>query len=301
MDNKKPNPLVRITWYGALANVLLSATKIFAGYFSGSIAVVADGFHSLSDLISDVIVILGIMAAERPADADHPYGHGKFETLAAMGVSLMLVGVGLGLIWKSGESLSLPHTREIGKIAFVVTIVSLLTKEALFWITRRIALRANSSAGLANAWHHRTDSLSSVAVLAGLAMNAWGWKYGDHIAGIIVGAMVVFAGGRILHDAIRQLTDASVDSKFYDVLSNILKKEKEVDSWHAYKGRRVGREIYLECHVLVDPKMTVQKSHDLTEHIEDHLNEQLKDYPVNLLVHIEPYHFSQEAGRQVRT
>jgi cation diffusion facilitator family transporter len=283
------DPILRVTYWGALINIILSGAKIFLGWTSGSVAVLADGFHSLSDLISDVAVVCGVAAAKRPADQNHPYGHGKYETVSALAVALLLVGVGFYMIWEASRSMYRDQHAKVSVLLFGVTVISIVSKESLYWWTVAVAKRVGSSAAMANAWHHRSDALSSVAVLVGLGMSQFGILHGDQMAGAVVGAMIIYAGGKILADSILQLTDSGAAAKYRDALAQILDNEPEVKSWHAWRGRQAGREIFMDCHILVDPAMTVQVSHDLTEHIQQHLRELFKDRPVHLLLHVEPW------------
>ncbi|NQU42331.1 cation transporter [bacterium] len=289
------DPTFRVTLWGAVVNIALSVLKVGIGLLVHSISLVADGLHSLSDLVTDAAVLIGVRAAERPADPGHPYGHGRFETLAAAFVSLVLIAVGFGIVLKAAQALYADAKNPYSVYVLLAAGVSICSKEWMYRATRRVAMQSGSSAVLANAWHHRSDALSSVAVVIGVLFGLAGFDHGDQVAGIIVGAMVIVSGGKILAASIMELSEASIEGKFYDQLHEILEKEEDVRSWHACKGRRVGREVYLDCHVLVDPAMTVRESHGLTERVENQLKSTLQ-VPVNLLIHIEPFHGERPRG-----
>ena len=291
-----PDPSIRVTWMGCLVNVLLSLLKIVVGMMVQSISLVADGIHSVSDLLTDAAVLVGVRMGSRPADANHPYGHGKIETFAALFVSVVLALVAGGIIWNSAAAFFTDTVVLSPPWVIAAALVSMGAKEWLFRVTRRVARKVNSAAVMANAWHHRSDALSSVAVLAGAVLSAWGWAYGDALAGVIVGVMVVLASLSILVEAMMELTEAAVEDRFQQGLSEILNDTEGVRGWHACRGRHVGRQIFLDCHIEVDPDMSVFESHKITGYIKRRLRERL-GLPVNLLIHVEP-HMDDESKSQ---
>lgn len=282
------DPTVRITWIGAGANLALSLLKIAIGTSSKSISLVADGVHSLSDLLTDAAVLIGIKVASAPADDSHPYGHGRFETFASAFVSFVLMAIGLGVIWRSAASFLGDAHMKAAEPVLIVALVSIAVKEWLFRATRRVAIASHSPATEANAWHHRTDAMSSVAVVVGALLARYGWPHGDQLAGVVVGVMIVAAGGTLLFNALLELGEATVEQRFEESLKSIIEDENEALSWHRIRGRRVGRQIFLDCHIQVDPGTSVLRSHALTQRIEKRLHDEIAT-PVNLLIHIEPY------------
>jgi cation diffusion facilitator family transporter len=279
----------RITIWGACVNVLLSVVKIAGGKLCGSIALVADGVHSLSDLLTDLVVIIGVSIAERPPDESHPYGHGRFETLASIVVALSLVCVGGWLAWKAASSMIVHHEETYpGLVMVVISAVSVTAKEIIYQVTRRVARRTRSPALLANAWHHRSDALSSIAVLLGGVAGLVGFPHGDHVAGIMVGAMVMFAGGKIAYEEICQILEQGVDETIVGRIRAVLDRHPEVRSWHQLRTRRVGREVFADVHILVDPDLTVRQSHAIADELESELKAALKD-PINISIHVEPH------------
>ncbi len=279
----------RVTLWGAVVNVLLSVLKIVGGKLSGSIALVADGVHSLSDLLTDLVVIVGVSLGERPPDRSHPYGHGRFETLASIIVALSLVGVGIYLAWEAASSMLGPHEEtHPGLVMVVLAVVSIAAKEAIYRITRRVARRTNSPAVLANAWHHRSDALSSVAVLLGGAAGLLGFPYGDHVAGIVVGIMVVIAGGKIAFGEVCEILEQAVDEAMLEKIQAVLDRHPEVRSWHKLRTRKQGRQVFADVHVMVRPDLSVRQGHAIADELEAELRTATKD-PINISIHIEPF------------
>ena len=186
--------MIRVTIWGLCLNLFLTGLKLAVGIVVGSAALVADAVHSISDLSTDIVVILGIRLSSRPADEDHAYGHGRFETIATSLIGAMLIGAGIFIAWKSGLSLYRGEINIPGYAVLVVAAVSILSKEWIYQVTQRVARRVGSPALRVNAWHHRTDALSSVAVLFGGIAGLAGWGHGDQSAAIAVVVMVSMVG-----------------------------------------------------------------------------------------------------------
>ncbi len=278
----------RITWIGVLANVVLTTAKIAGGKLTGSVSLVADGVHSLSDLVTDVITLVGVSLAARPADEDHPYGHGRFETLSSILIAAALVGVGLLLAREAGAALIAGQGSYPGGTMVVLATVSIVVKELLYWATIKVARRTRSTALVANAWHHRSDALSSVAVLLGGAAGLAGLPYGDSVAGIVVGLMIVLAGAKIGREAACELLEQSVEEAIMKRIRSALDVHAQVRSWHKLRTRRVGREIFADVHVLVDPHMTVTEAHAIADRLEHDIRDAVDD-PINVSIHLEPF------------
>lgn len=277
-----------ITLLGALVNFLLVVIKIFSGILIQSSALVADGFHSLSDLATDFVVLASAQLSNRPPDDAHPYGHKRFETLATQLVGLILLIVGFLFIWKSSEAIFRGEENFPGSIMLIVAGISVVAKEILFILTRKISKETHSTVLYANAWHHRSDSLSSLAVLIGGVASLLGWGYADQVATVVVGLMIVGVAGKILHEGLIEITEHSADKESIETISKTLSEEKEVLDWHALRTRRVGGELFVDLHLLVDPEMSVRASHVICERIEEKIDRELAK-PVNVLIHIEPH------------
>lgn len=277
----------KVTVLGAVVNLLLSAVKILVGLFSGSLALIADGIHSVSDLLTDLIVFAGAYFSTKPPDESHPYGHGRFETFAALLVSIFLVGTGAKISYEAGLSLYRHESFIPGWSVILVAIVSIISKEALFQVTKVIARRTQSPSVLANAWHHRSDALSSVAVLAGGIAGLFGWGHGDQLAGCVVGLMVIGAGGRIAFDSLGELMERSIGEKDIETIIRCLEECEGVLQWHRLRTRKVGREIFLDVHVLVNVNLSIGGGHEIADHLEETISRQIVN-PINFTIHVEP-------------
>ena len=276
-----------ITIWGIFLNVFLMAIKLISGILVKSSALIADGVHSLSDLATDFIVLIGTRLSSRPADKTHPYGHGKLETIASLIIALALFVISLGLIWSAGISIYRHEHSFPGYLVLVIAGVSVISKEILFLITRKIARITHSTVLYANAWHHRSDSLSSVAVLLGGGASLLGWGHADQVAAVVVGFMIIGVSGKIFFEGFLELSEHSADSESIEKVEMVLSKEKNISSWHRLRTRKMGAELCVDVHVLVDPVLSVQESHDISMKIEEGIEKELSR-PVNILVHVEP-------------
>jgi cation diffusion facilitator family transporter len=276
-----------ITIWGIFLNIFLMAIKLISGILIKSSALIADGVHSLSDLATDFVVLIGTRLSSRPADKTHPYGHGKLETIASLIIALTLFIISLGLIWSAGISIYRHEHSFPGYLVLVVAGVSVISKEILFLITRKIARITHSTVLYANAWHHRSDSLSSVAVLLGGVASLLGWGHADQVAAVVVGFMIIGVSGKIFFEGFLELSEHSADSESIEKVEMVLSKEKNISSWHRLRTRKLGAELCVDVHVLVDPVLSVQESHDISMKIEEGIEKELSR-PVNILVHVEP-------------
>jgi len=280
--------IIKVTIWGLCLNVLLVALKLAVGLVVGSAALVADAVHSMSDLSSDLVVILGVRLSSRPADESHAYGHGKFETFATSIVGAMLVGVGFFLAWKAGFSFYRGEINIPGYAVLVVAAVSIMSKEWIYRVTWRVARQARSSVLYVNAWHHRTDALSSVAVLFGGIAGQAGWGHGDQLAAIVVGIMVVMVGLKALWRVFCELSEGSISAEERKAIVDTIETVSGVRSWHRLRTRLVGREVFMDVHVLVDSELSVAEGHAICSNVEEAITQSM-ERPVNVVVHCEPY------------
>jgi len=276
-----------ITIWGIFLNIFLMAIKLISGILAKSSALIADGVHSLSDLATDFIVLVGTRLSSKPADKTHPYGHGKLETIASLIIAVALLVISSGLIWSAGISIYRHEHSFPGYLVLVVAGVSVISKEILFFITRKIARITHSTVLYANAWHHRSDALSSVAVLLGGIASLLGWGHADQVAAVVVGFMIIGVSGKIFFEGLHELSEHSADSESIEKVEMVLSKEKNISSWHRLRTRKLGAELCVDVHVLVDPVLSVQESHDISMKIEEEIEKELSR-PVNILVHVEP-------------
>jgi cation diffusion facilitator family transporter len=278
---------IRVTLFGLVINVALSFIKLIVGVFAGSVALVADGIHSASDIATDLAVLGGMRLSLKPADPSHPYGHGRYETLAGGLVAGALILVGLYIAWKAGSALYAQQEVYPGLVVVLVATVSVLAKEWVYRRTIRVARRLRSPALHANAWHHRSDALSSVAVLIGGLGGLLGWGHADQVAGIVVGLMVVVAGGRTVRDVLHELVEGSLSRVELETIQAAIEQVPAVLSWHALRTRSVGREPFVDLHVLVDPTLSLLQGHRISMQVEEAVKSACKR-PVNVMVHVEP-------------
>lgn len=291
MDNHKieiaNRQIRRITNIGIGVNLVLSACKITVGFLGNSIALVADGIHSLSDIATDVAVLIGVYFGTKKADPEHPYGHGKIETFSAVSIALALVLVGVWMIYKASINITEFEFIQPGVAVIIVALVSIISKEWLYRATKKVAVVTHSPALYANAWHHRSDALSSIAVAAGFVLMTAGFKYGDRIAAMVVGYMIVRVGGHMIFGSFQELIEGSVDQETIEHIKHIINSDSSVHQWHKLRTRMVGREVFLDLHILVDPELSIAAGHEIAENLESALHEQITR-PVNITVHIEP-------------
>ena len=278
---------VRVTLAGIVANLALLCAKLAVGVFTGSVALVADGIHSVSDAATDLVVLGGIKLAARKPDARHPYGHGRYETFAGGLLAIALILVGLFIAWEAGRALYFRSSFIPTFPVLVVAGLSIGVKEYLYRRTIRAARRLGSTALHANAWHHRSDALSSVAVLIGGTVGLLGWGHADQVAGVLVGLMVSSSGVKTMMDVLHELTEGSLSPEELSRIKRAIENVPGVIDWHQLRSRRVGRETFLDVHVLVDCDLSVVEAHKISMLVERDLNSACRR-PVNVLVHVEP-------------
>jgi len=276
-----------VTNLGIATNIALFIIKLIVGFLSGSIALIADGVHSLSDMTTDVAVLLGVHFGSKKPDESHPYGHGRAETFSAGFIAVVLFFVGSVMIYYAAVDITKGNVTAPYTAVLIVATFSIVAKELLYRATKRVAIRSYSSALYANAWHHRSDALSSVAVLIGFISLKFGFDYGDQIAAVAVGLMVILVAVHVINDCLRELTEGAVDSGTIEHIENVINANTSIRQWHRLRTRTVGREVFLDLHILVDPELNVAAAHEIAESLESTLHEQISR-PVNITVHIEP-------------
>jgi len=276
-----------VTLQGAGLNVSLTALKILTGILGKSASLIADGIHSLSDLATDFVVLIAARLANRPPDVTHPYGHKRFETIATQIIAFILFLAGVQIIRSAGTAISRGETTSPGVIMLIVAGLSVTGKEIMYRITRKVSRETNSPSLHANAWHHRSDALSSVAVLIGGVFSLVGWGHADHAAAIIVGVMILIVAARIFFQGLDELSEHAASPEVVQKIRRTLASSRDIKGFHELRSRKIGGDVYLDVHILVDPDLTVQQGHDISHRIEDEIRAELKQ-PVNILVHIEP-------------
>ena len=291
MDNHKQETAGRqirsITYLSIAANISLSLIKSGIGLFAGSLALLADGIHSLSDLATDAAVLLGLRLGSKAPDQSHPYGHGRAETFSAGLVAFILILVGGAMIYYATLAIARDETTVPRFEVLAASVISIAAKEWLYRATRKVAVQSHSPALYANAWHHRSDALSSVAVAIGFITLRFGFDHGDQVAAIAVGLMIIWVGVKVIGDALHELTESAVDPNTIEHIQHIIEANTSIRQWHKLRTRTVGREIFLDLHILVDPDLNITDAHEIAESLEKTLDEQITR-PINITVHIEP-------------
>ena len=286
--------LTKVTLVGSLGNLLLLTFKFVAGIVGHSSAMIADAVHSLSDFVTDMIVLVFVRIGARPQDRSHDYGHGKFETLATLFVALALVGAAIGIIvsgsvkfarWLQGETLRMP-----GMLALWAAILSIVVKEVLYRYTAAKGKALDSPAVVANAWHHRSDAVSSVGAALGIGgalILGDRWAVLDPLASIVVGAMLVKVAWDLLKVSTGELTDSSLPDETELEIEDIIHSFPEVSEPHNLRTRRIGNRIAIETHVRMDGEMSLQSAHDIVSGIEHKIKERFGKGTL-VTIHMEP-------------
>ena len=290
----RENELTKVTLWGSIGNLVLLSFKFVAGIVAGSSAMVADAVHSLSDFLTDLIVLVFVRIGAKPQDESHDYGHGKFETLATLFVALALVGAAIGIIvsgslkiarWLQGETLEAP-----GMLALWAALLSILVKEILFRITIAKGKALESPAVIANAWHHRSDALSSIGAAVGIGgaiLLGQRWAVLDPLASIVVGGMLVKVAWDLLKVSTGELTDSSLSAETEREIEDIIRSFPQVSEPHNLRTRRIGNRIAIESHVRLDGNMTLDEAHDIVSAIEDQIRERFGHGTI-VTIHMEP-------------
>ncbi|MBA4696038.1 MAG: cation transporter [Legionella sp.] len=277
----------RITLIGALSNVSLGLLKLIGGFFSHSHALVADGIHSFSDLISDLMVLLAAKYGNQEADSSHPYGHQRIETAAMLMLALLLVLAGAGIAWDAISEMlkNTPLTR--GWLALSIAVLSILLNEVMFYYTYQVGKRIQSPLIEANAWHHRTDSAASLVVALGIFAAIMGFGYFDAIAAIIVGAMIIKVGVNYAWQSIKELIDTAVSPELLAKMVEIIQNVNGVEAVHQLRSRFMGKDIYIDVHILVAPYISVSEGHFIAQHVHKALMENIEGVK-DVLIHVDP-------------
>jgi cation diffusion facilitator family transporter len=278
----------RVTLVGAVVNVLLSVIKIVAGWLGSSHALIADGIHSLSDLATDVVVLVAAKHSAKDADEEHPYGHGRIETLATVALGIILILVAFGIGYDAVRRLFQPAQLLLpGMLALSAAIISVLVKEALYHYTVAVAKKLRSNLLRANAWHHRSDAVSSVVVVVGVIGSMAGLSYLDAVASVVVAVMVAKIGWDLGWNSIHELIDRGLEQEDVETIREKIMAVDGVRAMHDLRTRRMGGNAFVDVDVLVDPSLTVSEGHRIGEEVLKRLNQDI-DEVTDVTVHIDP-------------
>jgi len=282
---KKRNLAIIEGWLSVIGNTLLFGLKYWAGIMSGSVALIADAWHTLSDTISSVIVIAAAMFSNKPADKQHPYGHGRAELVAAIIIGVLLAVIGFDFILKGISRLKSDESATYGTIAIVVTIISIVVKEGMAQYAMWAGKKSNNAAVKADAWHHRTDALSSVVILIGIFFGKNYWWI-DGVLSILVALMIFYAAYEILRDAVNKVIGTEPEQKLKEEIQlladNITHSKLCLHQIHLHD---YGKFKEMTCHICLPQEMTIHDSHELATKIED---EVFDKYQITLTIHVEP-------------
>ncbi|MBO4842845.1 MAG: cation transporter [Bacteroidales bacterium] len=292
MDRSKE--IAKVTLTGSVVNLLLVALKFVAGVAGHSAAMISDAVHSVSDFVTDIVVLVFVRISARPEDESHDYGHGKYETVATLFIGLALAAAAIGIVvsgatklaaWMQGEDLPAP-----GKLALWAALVSIVAKELLFQYTRIKGKHLNSPALEANAWHHRSDALSSIGAAVGIGaaiLLGDRWTVLDPLASIVVGAMLVKVAWDLLGPSFGELTDQSLPEKTEKEMLEIIGSVPGVSAPHNLRTRQVGNRVAAEVHIRLDGSMTLAEAHEKATEVERRFRERFGSES-HIIVHMEP-------------
>ena len=286
--------IYKVTIVGTIVNALLVAIKFVAGILGRSSALVADAVHSLTDFISDIIVLIFVKISGKPRDAEHGYGHGKFETLATLIIGVLLAAAGIGLlingagqVWDSLHGTALP---EPTWLALAVAVVSIVSKEILYRYTVKEGKRLKSDAVIANAWHHRSDAISSLGTMAGIGGAMFfgeKWRILDPLAAMAVSFFIIKAGYDIIKPAINELLEASLSKEQTDEITDLIRSVDGVEGLHNLRTRKIGNAIAIDVHVKMDGDLRLVEAHEIATRIEQAIRARFGKNST-IYVHMEP-------------
>ena len=291
MSDIRVSEISRVTWSGLFVNLLLSGIKFAGGILGASQAVVADAVHSLSDCSTDVAILVGVRYWSQPADQDHPHGHRRIETFVTLLIGASLAALALVLGYRALATLHTNHVSEPGWSAFFAALISIIVKETLYRWTAYKGMRLKSSALVANAWHHRSDAMSSIPAalaVAAVKLNPR-WGYLDHIGAIIVALLILQAAWKIARPAIDKLLDRAAPEEVQKQIERIALETSGVKLVHALRTRYIGCSgLAVDLHIKVNANMPVKDGHDISEDVKNRLVKEGPDV-LDVIVHLEPY------------
>ncbi|MFA6163770.1 MAG: cation diffusion facilitator family transporter [Methylobacter sp.] len=278
----------RATYVGAAINVFQTIIKIGFGILGQSAALIADGIHSLSDLLSDLLVIIAVKLGSREADHEHPYGHRRFETIATVILGIGLIVVSGAIVWSVMERMAHPEKLPVPDVMTLgIAAISILVNEWLYHYTKRIARRTRSKLLLANAWHQRSDAITSLVVLFGIGAVLLGYPLADAVAAVVVALMVAKIGLNLVIQSIKELVDTSLPPETVDEIRTAIHAIDGVEGIHLLRTRQMGEDAYIDAHIVVDPRITVSEGHMIGDAVRDDLIKRFDDV-MDVLVHVDP-------------
>jgi len=290
MEKTNEQIAMKVSRISIIGNIILSGFKLFAGIFAQSAAMISDAVHSMSDVFSTIIVMIGIKLANKKPDKEHPYGHERFECVAAIVLAAVLFATGAGIGWSGIKKAIAGNYGDLaipGILALVAAIVSIIVKEAMYWYTRGAAKRINSSALMADAWHHRSDAFSSVGSFAGIFGARLGFPILDPLACIIICLFILKAAIDIFRDAVGKMTDRACDDETIAKMRDLILSQKSVEGIDGLKTRLFGDKIYMDVEIRVDALVRLEEAHLVAQAVHDVIEEQFPRVK-HCMVHVNP-------------
>ena len=280
----------KLSLVGIIGNVFLSAFKFIAGIMGNSSAMVSDAVHSLSDVFATFIAFLGVRFGRREADASHPYGHERIESLAAIVLGLILLVTGVGIGWVGIEKILAGNYESLpipGMIALIAAIVSIAVKEGMFWYTRHWARVIRSSAFEADAWHHRSDAMSSIGALVGVGGSMLGYPVLDPIASVVICLFILKQGISIIYDALKKMLDTSCGEQFEKEVRQLVDAENQVERIDMLRTRMFGDKVYIDMEIAIDGSMQLTDAHAIAERVHDDIEHAFPEVK-HVMIHVNP-------------
>lgn len=290
MENEFEKTAMRVSFVSIVANVLLSVFKLFAGIFAHSGAMISDAVHSASDVFSTFVVIIGIKIAGRESDKNHPYGHERMECVAAIVLATILCITGLGIGYSAGKNIISGKYNILvvpGTLALAAALISIIVKEAMFWYTKINAKKIDSGALMADAWHHRSDALSSVGALIGIISARMGYPVMDSVASLVICLFIVKAAYEIFKDAVDKMVDKACDESTQEELRNCTLSQNGVLGIDLLRTRVFGNKIYVDLEISADGNRTLRETHAIAERVHDSIEERFPKVK-HIMVHVNP-------------
>ena len=296
MVNTNERIAMRVSWNTIIGNVLLSALKLFAGIFAHSTAMLSDAIHTLSDVLSTIIVMIGIKLANQKSDKEHPYGHERMECVAAIILAVILFATGVGIGYTGVRKIIAGNYGELavpGVLALVAAGVSIAIKEAMYWYTRAAANKVNSGALMADAWHHRSDALSSIGSFIGIFGARLGFPVLDPVASVVICFFIVKAAISIFMDSIGKMTDKACDDTVIGEMCTTILAQKDVMKIDQIKTRLFGDKIYVDLEISIDGEAKLYEAHDIAQQVHDAIEKRFSNVK-HCMVHMNPIDMTRQ-------
>lgn len=300
MKNQNPSQTIvnethlamRVSVISVIVNLVLSAFKLLAGIFANSGAMISDAVHSASDVFSTFIVMIGVTISGKKADKEHPYGHERMECVAAIVLAVILFATGLGIGWSGIQKIFFMNSDSLevpGMLALIAALVSIVTKEWMYWFTKFTADKIRSDALRADAWHHRSDALSSIGALIGIGGARLGFPVLDPIASVVICLFILKAAIDVFRDAVDKMVDKSCDEKTMEEMRQVICKQDGVLGISSLQTRMFGSRIYVDAEIEADGSLTLVQAHDIAEEVHQAIEDAFQDVK-HCMVHVNPVH-----------